>query len=86
MSPMVATHDQAPAMSAEAVTGCSHPKNASTLGRTANPDMVGHTGSIPATIEAVETVDRCLGRLLESASQGYGNCYCRPRQRRIYDR
>ena len=27
----------------------------------ANPDMVGHTGSIPAVIAAVETVDRCLG-------------------------
>ena len=27
----------------------------------ANPDMVGHTGVIPAVVEAVETVDRCLG-------------------------
>jgi 2,3-bisphosphoglycerate-independent phosphoglycerate mutase len=32
----------------------------------ANPDMVGHTGSIPAAITAVETVDRCLGRVLEA--------------------
>ena len=31
----------------------------------ANADMVGHTGSIPAAIEAVETVDGCVGRLLE---------------------
>jgi len=72
MSPMVATYDQAPAMSAEAVTDVvTQPsKNASTPWSInyANPDMVGHTGSIPATIEAVETVDRCLGRLLESAS------------------
>jgi 2,3-bisphosphoglycerate-independent phosphoglycerate mutase len=30
----------------------------------ANPDMVGHTGSIPAAIAAVETTDRCLGRVL----------------------
>ena len=30
----------------------------------ANPDMVGHTGSIPATATAVETVDRCLGRVV----------------------
>ena len=30
----------------------------------ANPDMVGHTGSIPAAIHAVETVDRCLGDVL----------------------
>lgn len=32
----------------------------------ANPDMVGHTGQIPATITAIETVDNCLGRLIES--------------------
>jgi 2,3-bisphosphoglycerate-independent phosphoglycerate mutase len=30
----------------------------------ANPDMVGHTGSIPAAVKAVETVDACLGRVL----------------------
>ena len=29
----------------------------------ANPDMVGHTGSIPATVKAVETVDGCLGEI-----------------------
>jgi 2,3-bisphosphoglycerate-independent phosphoglycerate mutase len=32
----------------------------------ANPDMVGHTGSIPAAVEAVETVDACLGRVVEA--------------------
>jgi 2,3-bisphosphoglycerate-independent phosphoglycerate mutase len=32
----------------------------------ANPDMVGHTGSIPAAIRAVETVDRCLAEVLEA--------------------
>jgi 2,3-bisphosphoglycerate-independent phosphoglycerate mutase len=32
----------------------------------ANPDMVGHTGSIPAAVTAVETADRCLGRVLEA--------------------
>jgi 2,3-bisphosphoglycerate-independent phosphoglycerate mutase len=31
----------------------------------ANPDMVGHTGFIPATIRAVEVVDDCLGRLVD---------------------
>jgi 2,3-bisphosphoglycerate-independent phosphoglycerate mutase len=30
----------------------------------ANPDMVGHTGIIPAAVKAVETVDTCLGRVL----------------------
>jgi 2,3-bisphosphoglycerate-independent phosphoglycerate mutase len=32
----------------------------------ANPDMVGHTGKMDATVHALETVDLCLGRLLES--------------------
>ncbi len=32
----------------------------------ANADMVGHTGSIPAATRAVETVDRCLGEVLEA--------------------
>jgi 2,3-bisphosphoglycerate-independent phosphoglycerate mutase len=32
----------------------------------ANPDMVGHTGSIPAAVTAVETADRCLGRVLDA--------------------
>ena len=32
----------------------------------ANPDMVGHTGVIPAVVEAVETADACLGRVVEA--------------------
>jgi 2,3-bisphosphoglycerate-independent phosphoglycerate mutase len=32
----------------------------------ANPDMVGHTGSIEAAVKAVETVDTCLGKVLEA--------------------
>ena len=35
----------------------------------ANGDMVGHSGSLPATIRAVETVDQCLARVLESAAR-----------------
>jgi len=35
----------------------------------ANPDMVGHTGSIPAVIQACETADRCLGRVIERVSE-----------------
>jgi 2,3-bisphosphoglycerate-independent phosphoglycerate mutase len=38
----------------------------------ANPDMVGHTGSIPAAIKAVETVDACLGRVVDAVSQRGG--------------
>jgi 2,3-bisphosphoglycerate-independent phosphoglycerate mutase len=37
----------------------------------ANPDMVGHTGVIPAAVDAIETVDRCLGEIVE-AVQGTG--------------
>jgi 2,3-bisphosphoglycerate-independent phosphoglycerate mutase len=38
----------------------------------ANPDMVGHTGSIPATVAAVETVDCCLGRVLDAVRAADG--------------
>ena len=40
----------------------------------ANPDMVGHTGSIPAAIKAVETVDACLGRVVEAVESRGGVC------------
>jgi 2,3-bisphosphoglycerate-independent phosphoglycerate mutase len=40
----------------------------------ANPDMVGHTGVIPAAVRAVETVDECLGRVVEVVHQGGGAC------------
>ena len=49
----------------------------------ANGDMVGHTGSLPAAIEAVETVDRCVGQVVEATlgkggslivTADHGNC------------
>jgi 2,3-bisphosphoglycerate-independent phosphoglycerate mutase len=40
----------------------------------ANPDMVGHTGSIPAVIAAVETADTCLGRVVEATAAAGGVC------------
>ncbi len=40
----------------------------------ANPDMVGHTGVIPAVVEAVETVDRCLGVVVEATHRAGGVC------------
>ncbi|HZS24702.1 MAG TPA: 2,3-bisphosphoglycerate-independent phosphoglycerate mutase [Gaiellaceae bacterium] len=40
----------------------------------ANPDMVGHTGSIPAVVAAVETTDRCLGRVVEAVRAERGIC------------
>jgi 2,3-bisphosphoglycerate-independent phosphoglycerate mutase len=40
----------------------------------ANPDMVGHTGSIPAAVAAVETVDACLSEVLASVQRTGGIC------------
>ena len=40
----------------------------------ANPDMVGHTGVIPAVVEAVETADACLGRVVEATHAAGGVC------------
>jgi 2,3-bisphosphoglycerate-independent phosphoglycerate mutase len=40
----------------------------------ANPDMVGHTGSIPAVIAAVEATDEALGRVVECVSEAGGVC------------
>lgn len=40
----------------------------------ANPDMVGHTGSIPAVVQAVETTDRALGRVVECVRLAGGVC------------
>jgi 2,3-bisphosphoglycerate-independent phosphoglycerate mutase len=40
----------------------------------ANPDMVGHTGSIPAVVAAVEATDRCLGRVVGCVQAAGGVC------------
>ncbi len=40
----------------------------------ANPDMVGHTGVIPAVVKAVETADTCLGRVVEHVRSLGGAC------------
>jgi 2,3-bisphosphoglycerate-independent phosphoglycerate mutase len=40
----------------------------------ANPDMVGHTGVIPAVVEAVENVDDCLGKVVETVENLAGAC------------
>jgi 2,3-bisphosphoglycerate-independent phosphoglycerate mutase len=76
-SPMVATYDKAPPMSAEKVTAgaiAAIEKRIYSLIviNYANPDMVGHTGIWDATITALETVDRCLGRLLENINKAGG--------------
>ncbi|MEN9496187.1 MAG: hypothetical protein RLZZ137_1227 [Cyanobacteriota bacterium] len=73
-SPRVATYDQAPAMSAEQLTDhCIAAINkgiyALVVINYANPDMVGHTGEMNATIEAIHTVDQSVGRLLEATNR-----------------
>ena len=40
----------------------------------ANPDMVGHSGVIPAVVKAVETTDACLGRVVEAVETAGGVC------------
>ncbi len=40
----------------------------------ANPDMVGHTGVIEAAVKAIETVDECLGRVVEAVEESEGVC------------
>jgi 2,3-bisphosphoglycerate-independent phosphoglycerate mutase len=71
-SPKVATYDLQPEMSAAGVTdalvkGITSGEHDFILCNYANADMVGHSGSIPATIKAVETVDACLSRVLKAA-------------------
>jgi 2,3-bisphosphoglycerate-independent phosphoglycerate mutase len=67
----VATYDLKPEMSASAVVECledalrDDPPDLVIL-NFANPDMVGHTGNIPATVRAVEHVDHCLGEVIHA--------------------
>ncbi|MBD2099369.1 2,3-bisphosphoglycerate-independent phosphoglycerate mutase [Leptolyngbya sp. FACHB-261] len=73
-SPMVATYDQQPEMSAEQVTQVTarairKREYALVVVNYANPDMVGHSGNHEKTVQAIETVDRCLGSLLDSIGQ-----------------
>jgi len=75
----VPTYDHKPQMSAAeaAATFCSHWRTgafAFGIINFANADMVGHTGSIPAAVTAVETVDRCLGQVVEAVEATGGVC------------
>jgi 2,3-bisphosphoglycerate-independent phosphoglycerate mutase len=75
----VATYDLAPEMSAEGVTerfcaGIADHDVRFGLVNFANPDMVGHTGVVPAAVAAVEAVDRCLARVVEAAAERGGIC------------
>jgi len=70
-SPKVATYDLKPEMSSTEVTRLAKAailsgKYALIVVNYANPDMVGHTGSLPAAIKAVEATDTGVGELLEA--------------------
>ncbi|MFV2038113.1 MAG: 2,3-bisphosphoglycerate-independent phosphoglycerate mutase, partial [Paracoccaceae bacterium] len=86
-SPKVATYDLAPEMSALKVTEkllqAIEKQYDLIVVNFANPDMVGHTGDLAAAIRACETVDGCLGRLLDAlqtvggaaiVTADHGNC------------
>lgn len=87
-SPKVATYDLQPEMSALELTQATLDRIQNgdddfILLNFANPDMVGHTGSLPAAIKAVETVDECAGKLVDAVlakggvaivTADHGNC------------
>lgn len=70
-SPKVATYDLKPEMSAYEVTdalldGIAANRYDAIILNFANPDMVGHSGMLEPTIKAVETVDQCLGKIIDA--------------------
>jgi 2,3-bisphosphoglycerate-independent phosphoglycerate mutase len=75
----VPTYDKKPQMSAREATDAfvehfSAETPAFAIINFANPDMVGHTGVIEAAVTAVETVDACLGRVVEAVHAAGGAC------------
>ncbi len=71
-SPQVATYDLKPEMSApevarEVVRVAKEGHHALAVVNFANPDMVSHSGKLSAAVQAVETVDRCLGEIAAEA-------------------
>jgi len=77
-SPKVATYDLQPEMSApggaaEVIKGMESGAYSVVLVNFANPDMVGHTGVIPAAVKAVETVDGLLGGILDRVNAAGGD-------------
>jgi 2,3-bisphosphoglycerate-independent phosphoglycerate mutase len=73
-SPKVATYDLKPEMSAFEVTAklieaIKSEKYDVIICNFANPDMLGHTGNMPATIHAIEVIDTCLGQIVAALQQ-----------------
>jgi 2,3-bisphosphoglycerate-independent phosphoglycerate mutase len=70
----VGTYDKKPEMSADEVAArfCEALEEdgySFAIVNFANPDMVGHTGVIPAVVKAVETTDACLGRVADTVER-----------------
>ena len=79
-SPKVATYDLKPEMSAYEVTEelikrIDSDKYDMIILNYANPDMVGHTGVIPAAVKAIETVDECLGKVADKILEKDGSLF-----------
>ena len=77
-SPKVETYDLQPEMSAYQVCGkvvdAIYSGNYNTIILNfANPDMVGHTGSLEAVVKALEAVDVCVGKILKAIKDVHGN-------------
>jgi 2,3-bisphosphoglycerate-independent phosphoglycerate mutase len=75
----VPTYDKKPEMSAQAaadafVEGWREHDPGFGIINFANPDMVGHTGVIEAAVKAIETVDACLGRVVDAVEGSGGAC------------
>ena len=73
-SPKVATYDLQPEMSAIEVCNTLTEKIRSgeydcIIINFANPDMVGHTGIMPAVVQAIETIDSCVGKAVEAVKE-----------------
>lgn len=76
-SPDVTSYDTVPAMSAHEITDVvvsdlKQGQHEVIVLNFANPDMVGHTGNLAATVQAVEVVDQCVGRIREAVSARQG--------------
>ena len=74
-SPEVATYDLKPEMSCVEVTkkvvSAMNSDYDFILVNYANPDMVGHTGNMDATVKACSAIDICLGKLIEKAEENF---------------
>lgn len=76
-SPKVATYDLQPEMSAYEVTDAllgeiAADKHDVIILNYANPDMVGHSGMLEPTVKAIETVDECLGKVIDAITEKGG--------------